>query len=67
MSLPNPTTRDDVDARIRLDAAAHPERTYREQIEAAERLAAEEYRRETRKLMDADMLDAVYTGLEREV
>lgn len=54
-----------IDERIRLDAAAHPERTYRQHIEAARRIAAEEYRRETRKLADADMLDSVYTGLER--
>ena len=59
------TTHDDVDARILEDAAAHPERTYSEHIAAAERIAAEEYRRETRRLMDADMLDAAYTGLER--
>lgn len=54
-----------VDGAIRRDARQHPERTYRQHIEAAQRIAAEEYRRETRSLMDEDMLDAVYTGLER--
>ena len=29
---------------IRLDAAAHPERSYREHVEAARRIAAETYR-----------------------
>ena len=51
-----------VDGEIRRDARQHPERTYRQHIEAAQRIAAEEYRRELR---GADTLDAVYTGLER--
>lgn len=54
-----------VDGAIRRDARQHAERTYRQHIEAAQRIAAEEYRAETRRLMDEDMLDAVYTGLER--
>ncbi len=45
------TTHDDVAKRIREDAAAHPERTYRQQVEAAERMASEEYREECRHLM----------------
>jgi hypothetical protein len=49
---------------IRIDAAAHPERTPSEHIEAAERLAAKEYRFSTRRLMDQDMLDACWSGLE---
>ena len=54
-----------VDEAIRRDARQHPERTYCQHIEAAQRIAAEEYRAETRRLADEDMLDAVYTGLER--
>ena len=54
-----------VDGTIRRDARQHPERTYRQHIEAAQRIAAEEYRAETRRLADEDMLDAVHTGLER--
>jgi hypothetical protein len=60
-TAPRPT----IDERIREDAAAHPGRTYREHVEAAERIAAESYRAETRRLADVDMLDACYTGLER--
>jgi hypothetical protein len=46
-----------VDEAIRLDAAAHPERTYREHIEAAEEIAAVEYRAEIRAMMKAGALD----------
>ena len=40
----------DVDERIRHDAAEHPERSYREHV-AAERIAAESYREEVRRMM----------------
>ncbi len=50
-------SRDDVGERIRRDAAAHPERTYREHVAAAEEIAAEEYRAEIRRMMTADTLD----------
>ncbi len=46
----------DVAEAIREDAAAHPERTYSEHIAAAERIAAEEYREEIRRLMRAGKL-----------
>lgn len=46
-----------VDEAIRLDAAANPERTYRQHVDAAERLAANEYREEIRKLMKLDLLE----------
>ncbi len=49
-------TNHDVDERIREDSAAHPERPYREHVEAAERIAAEEYREEIRALMRAGRL-----------
>ncbi len=42
--------------RILKDAREHPERTYREHVEAAERIAAESYREETRRLMRAGKL-----------
>lgn len=42
---------------IRVDAAEHPERTYREHIEAAEAIAAPSYRDEIRKMMAAGTLD----------
>ena len=51
------THHDDVDERIREDAAAHPERTYREHVEAAQDIAAESYRAEIRAMMDAGTLD----------
>ncbi|CAN5741503.1 hypothetical protein BH24ACT22_BH24ACT22_18230 [soil metagenome] len=60
----NTAPRTTVDEEIRLAAAAHPERTPSEHIEAAERLAAKEYRFSTRRLMDQDMLDACWSGLE---
>ena len=43
---------------IRLDAAAHPERTYSEHVAAAEEIAALEYRREIRRMMRAGTLDS---------
>ena len=49
---PRPT----VDERIRIDAAAHPERTPSEHIRAAERIAAAEYRAEIRRMMDVGTL-----------
>jgi hypothetical protein len=42
---------------IRRDAAAHPERTYREHVAAAEEVAAAEYRAEIRAMMRAGTLD----------
>ncbi len=42
---------------IRLDAAEHPERSYREHIEAARRIAAPSYRAEIHRLMAAGTLD----------
>ncbi len=42
---------------IRLDAAAHLERTYREHVAAAEEAAAAEYRAEIRAMMKAGTLD----------
>ena len=55
-TAPHTTT---VDEAIRLDAAAHPERTYSEHVAAAEGIAAEEYRREIRAMMKASALDPV--------
>ncbi len=46
----------DVDERIRFDAAAHPQRTPSEHVEAARRDAAESYREEIRRLMRAGKL-----------
>ncbi|MGF1472406.1 MAG: hypothetical protein ACFB50_11805 [Rubrobacteraceae bacterium] len=46
-----------VDEAIRLDAVAHPERTYREHVVAAEEIAAAEYRAEIRAMMKAGTLD----------
>jgi hypothetical protein len=43
--------------RILDNARAHPERTYREHIEAAEEIAAAEYRAEIRAMMRAGTLD----------
>jgi hypothetical protein len=37
-------------ARIRLDAAAHPERSYREHIEAAREIAGETYVEDLRRI-----------------
>lgn len=42
---------------IRLDAAAHPERTYSEHVAAAEEVAATSYREEIRAMMRAGTLD----------
>lgn len=57
VSVPKRTTTDDVDERIRLDAAEHPERSYRGHVEAARMEAAAEYRAEIRRMMDAGSLD----------
>ncbi len=54
VSVPKRTT---VDEEIRKDAAEHPERSYREHIEAARRIAAPSYREEIRRLMVAGTLD----------
>ncbi len=57
-SLPQPPPNThDVDERICLDAARHPERTPTEHIRAAERIASESYRAELRKLVSLDMLE----------
>ncbi len=53
---PRPDT-GDVAGRIRRDAAAHPERTYCEHVEAAEQIVAVEYRAEIRRMMAAGTLD----------
>lgn len=50
---------------IRRDAAAHPERTYSEQVEAARRIAAEEYRRDLARISPAAW-DAYHQELEAE-
>ncbi len=42
---------------IREDAARHPERTYRESVEAAREIAAPAYRAEIHRLMAAGALD----------
>jgi hypothetical protein len=42
---------------IRLDAAAHPKRNYREHVEAAAEIAAAEYRAEIRAMTKAGTLD----------
>ena len=55
-SAPRATTHD-VDERIRLDAAAHPERRYSEYVAAAEEIAAESYRAEICKLAALAMLE----------
>lgn len=55
VSVPKRTTTDE---EIRLEAAAHPERTYSDHVVAAERIAAAEYRAEVRRMMDADTLDS---------
>lgn len=56
---------DDVDERIRRDAAAHPERSYREHVAAAEEIAAEQYRRDLSKISPAAW-DAYYRDLEAD-
>ncbi len=40
---------DEIDRKIREDAAAHPERTYRQHVEAAECIAAKSYHQEIRE------------------
>lgn len=52
------------DEEIRLDAAEHPERNYREHVEAAEAIAAKEYKAEIRRMMTAQTLDPA--SLEEE-
>jgi hypothetical protein len=42
--------------RILEDAREHPERTYRQHVEAAQEIAAEEYREEVRRMMRAGIL-----------
>ncbi len=37
--------------RIRRDAAAHPERSYREHIQAAREIAGETYREDLRRIL----------------
>ena len=57
MTIAHPrTTHEDDTTRIREEAAEHPERTPSEHVEAAERIAAEEYREEIRALMRAGRL-----------
>ncbi len=57
MTIAHPrTTHEDDTIRIREDAAAHPERTYREHVEAAERIASESYCEEIRALVRAGRL-----------
>ena len=50
---------------IRLDAAAHPERTYSEHVAAARRIAAETYRRDLSRISPAAMA-ALSRDLEAE-
>jgi len=40
--------------RIRLDAAAHPERSYREHIEASREIAGEQYREDLRRIAERE-------------
>lgn len=56
-SLAQSSTGVTVDERIRLNAAAHPERTYSEHVAAAQEIAAESYREEVRHMMKAGILD----------
>jgi hypothetical protein len=56
-SLAQPRTEVTVDEAIRRDAAVHPERSYREHVEAAEEIAAVFYRAEIRAMMKAGTLD----------
>lgn len=56
-SLAHSGTEVTVDEAIRLDATAHPERTYSEHVAAAEEIAANEYRREIRAMMKAGNLE----------
>ncbi len=37
--------------KIRLDAAAHPERTYSEHVQAAREIAGETYREDLRRIL----------------
>ena len=57
MTIPYPRTTHEVTEAIREEAAAHPERTYREHVAAATEIAAAEYRAEIRKLAALDMLE----------
>ena len=50
---------------IRLDAAAHPERTYSEHVVAARRIAAETYREDLSRISPAANL-ALSRDLEAE-
>ena len=54
VSVPKRTTTDE---ELRLDAARHPERIYREHVVAAREIAAAEYRAEVRRMMALDMLE----------
>lgn len=56
-SLPQPSPNPDDHQRILQDARQHPDRTYCEHVEAAERIAAAEYRAEVRRMMAAGTLD----------
>ncbi len=40
--------------RIRLDAAAHPERSYNEHVEAARAIAGEQYREGLRRIQERE-------------
>jgi hypothetical protein len=40
--------------RIRLDAAAHPERSYREHVEAAREIAGRTYREDLRRIQERE-------------
>ncbi len=56
-SLPQSSPNPDDHQRILQDAREHPGRSYRQHVEAAQEIAAEEYRREIRVMMDAGTLD----------
>lgn len=53
------------DEEIRLDAAVHPERAYREHVAAAQRIAAVEYRRDLAKISPAGW-DAYHADLQAD-
>ncbi len=57
VSVPSSKPSSTVDEEIRKDAAAHPERSYSEHVEAARRIAAPSYREEIRRLMAAGTSD----------
>ena len=50
---------------IRRDAAAHPERGYREHVEAARRIAAKSYREDLKRISPAAW-DELHRELEAE-